>query len=218
MHYKTIIWDWNGTLADDVYPSFLSVNDILEKRGLSPINMTQYYEYIDTPISRFYAHIFDLNKVSMEELTREFNEGYAKYFDRLHEGVPQLLKKLREQGIPQVILTSGNQTIIENDTARFGIRDYMDQILGASDLLATGKIQRGMDWIKSQSIPPEDMVMIGDTLHDLDTAKAMGVDCILCAIGHQSEADLRASGAPVVTSFRDLEPLLLDKVPSVSPC
>ncbi|MDD6024132.1 MAG: HAD family hydrolase [Oscillospiraceae bacterium] len=218
MHYKTIIWDWNGTLADDVYPSLLSVNDILEKRGLSPINMTQYYEYIDTPISRFYAHIFDLNKVPLEELTREFNEGYAKYFDRLHEGVPQLLKKLREQGIPQVILTSGNQTIIENDTARFGIRDYMDQILGASDLLATGKIQRGMDWIKRQSIPPEDMVMIGDTLHDLDTAKAMGVDCILCAIGHQSEADLRASGVPVVTSFLDLEPLLLGKVPSVSPC
>ena len=218
MEYKTIIWDWNGTLADDVYPSFLSVNDILEKRGLPPINMKAYYEYIDTPISRFYEHLFDLNKVSLEELTREFNEGYAKYFDRLHEGVPQLLKKLQERGIPQVILTSGNQTIIENDTARFGVRDYIDRILGAGDLLATGKVQRGIDWIKSQSIPPEDMVLIGDTLHDLDTARAMGVDCILCAIGHQSEADLRATGAPVVTSFRDLEPLLLGKTPSLSPC
>ena len=218
MGYKTIIWDWNGTLADDVYPSLLSVNDMLEKRGLPPINMTQYYAYIDTPISRFYAHLFDLNKVSMEDITREFNEGYAKYFDRLHEGVPQLLKKLRQQGIPQVILTSGNQAIIENDTARLGVRCCIDQILGASDLLATGKIQRGIDWIKGQSIPPEDMVMIGDTLHDLETARAMGVACILCAIGHQSEADLRASGAPVVTSFRELEPLLLEQTVSPIPC
>lgn len=215
-HYQTVIWDWNGTLADDVYPSLQAVNDILSKRSLPPIGMTEYFDYMDSPISRFYEHILDLSTVSMEELTREFQEGYAKYFDRLHEGVPQLLEALQARGIPQVILTSGNQDIIEGDTQRFGVRQYFDRILGADDLLATGKVQRGIDWIRSQTIPPEQMVLVGDTLHDLDAARAMGVGCILCAIGHQSEADLRASGAPVVTSFRELWPLLLGEVPALS--
>jgi phosphoglycolate phosphatase len=53
------------------------------------------------------------------------------------------------------------------------------------------------------------MVMIGDTLHDFDTAQAMGTDCILAAIGHQSEADLKKAGVPVVTAFSQLRGLLL---------
>ena len=66
---KTVIWDWNGTLADDGYASLLVVNDILAKRNMPPITMDQYYQYIDTPISRFYEHLFDLNKVPMSETT-----------------------------------------------------------------------------------------------------------------------------------------------------
>ena len=53
------------------------------------------------------------------------------------------------------------------------------------------------------------MVLIGDTLHDYDTAKAMGVPCILCAIGHQSKEDLLTAGVPVVGRFSQLESLLL---------
>ena len=53
------------------------------------------------------------------------------------------------------------------------------------------------------------MVLIGDTLHDFETAQAMGVPCILCAIGHQSKADLLSAGVPVVDAFSQLSPLLL---------
>lgn len=45
--------------------------------------------------------------------------------------------------------------------------------------------------------------------HDYDTAKAMGVPCILCAIGHQSKEDLLTAGVPVVERFSQLESLLL---------
>ena len=54
------------------------------------------------------------------------------------------------------------------------------------------------------------MVLIGDTLHDYDVAQAIGTDCILCAFGHQAEADLRATGVPVVTAISQLEAFLLE--------
>lgn len=206
---KTVIWDWNGTLADDGYASLLVVNDILAKRNMPPITMDQYYQYIDTPISRFYEHLFDLNKVPMSEITRDFQAFYPRHFQVLHQGVPELLDSLRNHGIPQIILSSGYQAALKRDLSRFHIADYFDAVLGANDTLASGKVQRGLDWLATQSIAPEDMVLIGDTLHDFETAQAMGVPCILCAIGHQSKADLLSAGVPVVDAFSQLSPLLL---------
>ena len=86
---------------------------------------------------------------------------------------------------------------------------YFDDILAADDLLAESKEERGRVWAVQQSIPTDQMVVIGDTLHDLAAARYIGADCILCAIGHQSESDLLTGGVPVVRSFRELEPLLL---------
>ena len=208
MKYKVVIWDWNGTLADDVYASLRATNDILKKRNIPPIDMERYYEYIDTPISRFYEHLLDLNEVPMEVIGGEFYEFYPKYFEGLHQGAAELLEDLKQAGLRQVILSSAHRKNVEQDTVRFGIRDYFDDILAADDLLAAGKVERAKAWLAQQEIAPTEMVMIGDTLHDYETARAMGVDCILCAIGHQSEADLRTAGAPVVTEFRQLRRLL----------
>ena len=58
MTLTTILWDWNGTLADDVQVALRSVNDILARRNRSPITTEDYYSYIDTPIRRFYEHLF----------------------------------------------------------------------------------------------------------------------------------------------------------------
>lgn len=208
-HYRTVIWDWNGTLADDAYASLLAVNDMLSKRNMVPITMEQYYAYIDTPISRFYEHLFDLNEVPMSVIFVEFAEGYARHFQGLHPGAKELLQKLKEEGMTQIILSSNHLESTETQLRRFGIRDYFAQVLGAADRLASGKVQRGLDWMKMQSVSPADMVLVGDTLHDYDTARAMGVSCILCAIGHQSKEDLRTAGVPVVDQFSQLEALLL---------
>lgn len=210
--YKVVIWDWNGTLADDVGASLLATNDILKNHGKASISMEQYYEYIDTPISRFYEHLFDLDEVPMSVIGPEFSAYYPKYFEGLHEGAAQLLQEVQRAGMRQVILSSSHRDSIARDAAHFGILSYFEKILAADDLLAESKVERGKDWVETQEISPADMVMIGDTLHDFDTARAMGVDCILCAIGHQSEKDLRTAGVPVVTAFSQLKDLLLEKV------
>lgn len=210
-HYKVIIWDWNGTLADDVMASLRSTNDILARRNMPPLDLETYYSYIDSPISKFYEHLFDLSAVPMEQLGQEFYASYPKYFEGLHRGVPELLETLRSAGLRQIVLTAGNTGVVDGDLRRFGIRDYFEEVLGADDLLAAGKVERGLDWIAAQTVPPEEMVLVGDTLHDYDTATAMGVRCILCAIGHQAKKDLLTAGVPVVDGFPELRGLLLPK-------
>lgn len=207
--YEVVIWDWNGTLANDVEASLMATNDILKKRGRQPITLEQYYSYIDTPISRFYDKLLDLNEVPMSVIGMEFNKYYSEYFDRLHTGAKELLQEIQAAGAKQIILSSSYQNTIEQDTIRFGIRQYFDEILAADDLLATGKVERAKMWMAAQNVAPERMVLIGDTLHDYDAAQAMGTHCILAAIGHQSEADLKTTEMPVVTTFSAIRGLLL---------
>lgn len=208
--YQCVIWDWNGTLADDLLASLQATNDILRHRNKPPITLEQYYSYMDSPISRFYEHLFDLRQVTMLEIGREFSQYYPKYFRHLHDGVPQLLQRLQAYGIRQVILSASHRKPVEDNTARFGIRQYFDEIIAAEDHLADGKLERAKAWMARQPISPENMVLIGDTLHDYDVARAMGTGCILCACGHQAEADLRRTGAPVVAAISDLETFLLE--------
>lgn len=209
MRYTCIIWDWNGTLADDLDASLRSVNDTLMRRNMAPITLDQYHSYIDTPIIRFYEHLFDLNEVPMSVLSEEYHRGYQKYFEGLQAGAKELLEALRGKGARQVILTSSHGDIIEADTKKLGIRQYFDAILGAEDFQAASKVQRGIDWIKAQPHAPETMVMVGDSLHDFEVAQAMGTRCILFSGGHQSRQDLLTTGAPVVDSFAALGELLL---------
>lgn len=160
MKYSCVIWDWNGTLADDVGASLRAVNDSLQARNMAPIDLGAYHSYIDTPIIRFYEHLFDLNQVPMETLSREFHAGYETYFTGLQKGGEALLKWLQDQGVFQVLLSSSNQQIILRDTEKLGVRKYFDLILGAQDYAAGSKVHRGVDFISRQNFSPDSAVMM----------------------------------------------------------
>lgn len=209
MKYSCVIWDWNGTLADDVGASLRAVNDSLQARNMATIDLGTYHSYIDTPIIRFYERLFDLNQVPMADLSREFHTGYEAYFTDLQKGAEELLKSLREQKVLQVLLSSSNQQVILRDTEKLGVTGYFDAILGAEDYTAGSKVQRGIEFISRQPFPPEAAVMIGDSLHDFETARAMKTDCILFSGGHQAKKDLLTAGVPVVDDFEALKALIL---------
>ena len=56
-HYRTIIWDWNGTLLDDVDISIAATNMLLEERGLPLLDKKRYQEVFDFPVKDYYARI-----------------------------------------------------------------------------------------------------------------------------------------------------------------
>ncbi len=53
-------------------------------------------------------------------------------------------------------------------------------------------------------ICPAETLMVGDTVHDAEVAKALGFGCVLFTGGHNSEWRLREK-APVVRQLKDLE-------------
>ncbi len=210
MKYTNIVWDFNGTLMDDVGITILTVNDMLEKRGMPLTDKKEYFEKIEMPIIRYYEKMFDFNVTSLSELTREYQEGYDRYLDSasIAKGALPLLEKLKENGVEQVIISSFPTQKIKKICEKKGIISYFSAILGADDIKAESKVQRGKDYMKTL---PEGakVVAIGDLLHDHEMASAMGADCILYAGGHQSKKDLSSVGVPVAETMAEIEKLII---------
>ena len=58
-------------------------------------------------------------------------------------------------------------------------------------------MELGLGYLAANGFDPARAVMIGDTLHDAEVARAMGVGCVLQCAGHQPAARLRAAGVPL---------------------
>jgi len=73
------------------------------------------------------------------------------------------------------------------------------------------KVQVGKSWLAQSGIAPSSCVMIGDTDHDAEVAKALGTKCVLYTGGHQSRRRLEAVCPNVIDDLAQL-PDLLEKL------
>ena len=108
MRYKYIFWDFNGTIIDDVGNALSCVNDMLERKGMKSINLTEYYDYVETPIINFYYRILPPEDVDFSEISKQYHSDYARHLEEttLASGVEDLLKELKENGAHQYIISS----------------------------------------------------------------------------------------------------------------
>ena len=70
------------------------------------------------------------------------------------------------------------------------LRKYFDNIIGLDNIYAGSKTHLGLMLIEQLNLPGNEVLFIGDTLHDAEVAKAMGVDCVLISNGHQVKETL----------------------------
>ena len=205
--YSHVFWDWNGTLLNDLEWSFNVLNRMLTRRRMKPLqDISVYREVFGFPIKEYYRKVgFDFEKEPYEEVAQEYVELYYK--DKtggcsLSDGAKELLVSLEENGIKQVVLSASKHSNLVAQMKGFHISHYFHEILGIKDIYGGSKIDIGYDFISKESVCKG--ILIGDTNHDYEVAKAMGVDCILVASGHQSKERLLECGVPVFDNLRDM--------------
>lgn len=204
--YSRIIWDFNGTLVDDVKAGIDCVNIMLRRRRLKTIESLEYYYSVFCfPIKNYYSNLgFDFTKEDYELSAQEwYREYYFQCrFAPLCKGVPEALKHFRDEGIPQTVLSMSEIKLMLFQLDLAGIRGYFDDITGMDNCLAFSKLDLAKEWKRRMS--PGSALFIGDTVHDLETASVLGADCVLIAGGHQSKAALLSCGAQVIDSAEEL--------------
>ena len=91
----------------------------------------------------------------------------------------------------------------------FHIQHYFYQVCGSDNIYAAGKVERGKRMVEKYLICPAETLMIGDTIHDAEVAKALGFDVLLYTRGHNS-SDRLAQTAEIITQMNQI-PDFLDK-------
>ncbi len=204
--YSNVIWDWNGTLLNDVEVGVNALNDMLGRRGLPLLTVQRYKDLFEFPVICFYQRVgFDLVKESFHELSVDFVSTYDKYAEgvALNPFVRDTLACVQQKGIKQYILSALREDLLNKMLREFAIDSHFERACGSDDIYAAGKIERGRRMLETLNICPEKTVMIGDTVHDAEVARALGFDCILFAGGHNSEWRLQEK-APVIHSMEEL--------------
>ena len=206
MRYKYIIWDWNGTLLNDIGASLASVNDMLAMRGNPPINIVYYKECIGVPIIRFYEKVFDMEKEDYSVIIKQYNEGYLYHLKDvgLTSGAVEALEYFRNSGAKQVIVSSSNNEQVCTNVEKYGISAWFDAVLGSGDFFAGSKIERAKAYLEKNNAQKGEILVIGDLEHDAEMADTLGADCILLTSGHEHPERLKRSEKPLVNDLFEL--------------
>ena len=213
MKYTHVIWDFNGTILDDVQAGINSINRMLIPRGLPPVGgVEQYREIFDFPVEEYYRRLgLDLDK---EDFRTVLAPLWVSYYNEecrtapLYAGVRELNLAIRAAGAAQSILSASEKGMMAAQLAERGAADWFDEVWGTDSIHAYGKQGLARAWRAAH--PGVRAVLIGDTTHDAEIAGIAGADCVLVAAGHQSRQRLEATGAAVVSSLAECAPLILN--------
>lgn len=206
MNYNHIIWDWNGTLLNDVGLCVDIINGVLSKRNLNPLTLDKYREIFTFPIKNYYSNAgFNFEQYTFEEVGLEWMSEYERRRAEciLHSGVEEILLSIKEKNIGQSILSAYPHNTLIEIVNQFNLNDYFSYIIGHDNIYATSKVELGKDLMKKLSGGKSKVLLIGDTEHDFEVATEIGVDCVLIADGHQSKEKLLTCNVPVFDSIPD---------------
>jgi phosphoglycolate phosphatase len=202
-NYDNVIWDWNGTIIDDIKQVVKTLSAQLQRHGLRAPTEEEYRKHFKFPISEFYEILgFDLEKKNFEELSKEYHLELEKYANeaKVFKGLEGLLSDLKEDGVKSYILSAAPQTYLDEIVEEVGLSPYFEALYGLPHGLADSKVQRGLELMADHGINPEKTLLIGDTLHDLEVGKELGVKVLLIADGHQSHSRLSSAHDFVLSS------------------
>lgn len=212
MKYKHVIWDWNGTLLNDVQLGHRLLNYLQKLKGVKTASFVEYRKMFTFPITEFYkrAGLFKDDK-SFYKLAdiwiKEYDEGVKECF--LHEEAEDVLENLMDKGVTHSILTASLESMALAQLKSYGIDKYFTAVTGKQDYYASGKSELIEKHLKKIEYAPEEIIFVGDTLHDMEIANNIGCDHIIVENGHQDVKDLPDQDITTASNLSEVAAIIL---------
>ena len=202
-----VVWDWNGTLFDDLHACVSVANQLLGEFGLPGLTgVAEYHAKFRFPIVEYYADLgFDTSpEGNFDAAARRYMElyGAASVECRLHDGATEALTAMREAGVRQVLISASQQDNLRAQIAPFGLDPFFDGVHGIDDIYAASKEGLARRWLAQEGLSGEVVLFVGDSEHDFEIAQAIGARCVLFSGGHHARPHLETLGVPVIDDLR----------------
>jgi phosphoglycolate phosphatase len=148
----------------------------------------------------------DLDRHDFHEVSDKFCTRFEErlHLTRLFPDARAVVQRIFESGPRQFILSGTEQHALQRMMHRFGLEEIFNSTQGLEDNLAAGKLEAGRQLVQRCRIQPDRTLLIGDTSHDAEVARSLGIDCFLLTCGHHSQERLSRLGLPVFPSLEAL--------------
>jgi len=192
--FRNLIFDWSGTLVDDMGPVIEATNAVLGKYGIAPYDREGFRRGFRLPYREFYAEI--LPGVSLEELESHFRPAFDAAVTPVTV-LPHAREKLewaQARGMRMFVLTSMDADAFLRQLHEFSMQDFFEKtyagVLDKRDLI---------DFIiETHGLDREETAFVGDMTHDIETARHGGISSIAVLTGYH-HAEVLAAVRPDIT-------------------
>lgn len=179
--YEHVIWDWNGTLWDDLPQVHESVNCALGSIGGPTVTLGEYRALFERPVSLFYRKVMKRQLTSAEwnrvrdvfEVEYENRAGGARLAGDAHAA----LETARAAGLTQSVLSLYPHRFLAPLVHELGMASFFVAVEGLRG--PSGGTKSGMLGGHLRSVVPDmdrrRVVLIGDTVDDMRAAAAYGL-------------------------------------------
>jgi phosphoglycolate phosphatase-like HAD superfamily hydrolase len=209
-----IVWDWNGTLFDDIHAVVEATNAVFLPYGLGSIDVDGFRTTYTRPIWVMYERFLgrSLAEGEWERLDQAFHESYHRIMDRYGLAADALdtLAAATAAGHSQSLLSMWQHDRLVTKVSQLQLTGTFRRVdgLGDTDDPGGGKARFLVRHLAALGVRPEDVVMIGDSADDAAAAAGAGVRAVAYTGGMQSRTDLQRLGVPVVDTLSALLPHL----------
>ncbi len=187
--FKTVVWDWNGTIINDCHIAALAETQLFNKYGIPTQTPEERIKNFSFPIEGYYKKMgFDFSKHPYDIIANEWLRFYEQLIQdaQIFMGMNDTLNKLKNLASRQFILSAAPESHVKEMTLKHSIHGFFDGIYGLANARAESKINRGHELLREHSIDPSTTIIVGDTVHDFEVAQALGASALLIADGHHS--------------------------------
>lgn len=202
---KHVVWDWNGTLLDDLPLVIEAVNIGLDRHGVAAITDHDYRTHYTRPVRLFYDRLFG-RAVTDEEWLAIDQTFQAYYAERIHrvaltvDAVAALVAVARS-GLVQSVLSMAPHDHLVPTVTGLGLGGYFVDIRGSRhDPGATKEVYLA-EHLAGLDLDPGDVVVVGDVPDDVAAARHVGAAAVLYDGGSHHRHDLEAVGVPVASTL-----------------
>jgi len=210
----SLVFDLDGTLADTAPDLLGATNAVLTARGRPKLDLDHLRHMVGFGAAALITQAMEASGAAVAEgdmppLIEIFLDHYRHHIadgTRLFPQVAETLATLKREGARLGVLTNKPQELTDLLLPRLGLEELFSAVYGAGKKPYTKPDPRIFRDVVGELCAAADSpaVMVGDSITDLNTARAAGVPCILMSYGFTPVPAAQLGADVVLDEFRQL--------------
>lgn len=201
--FNTVLFDLDGTLTDSAPGIINCYRHALNVMGFD--EPEDIMRVVGPPLYDSFAELCGMNSEQVQEAVRVYRQRYADtglFENNVYDGIPEMLKKLKDSGIKLCVATSKPEIFAVKILEKFGLAEFFD-VIGGADINGTRNAkQEVIEYVLSRAgiTGRTDVLMVGDRSHDIIGAKQCGLPCMAVLWGYGSCEEFEQHKADIIVN------------------